>query len=243
DRRRGGKDRRAREEGGELRMRCALDEPRSFAPSRISLMPKSARRGSTFERGDLRLSIRRADHMGMASPTYYTAEMVRALPEDGNRYETVQGELLVTPAPRADHQYVIRRLLILLDAYLCRYPVGEVFMSSADISWAPDVLVQPDLFVVDVDEARTLDWKRMRTLLLIVEVLSPSTGRGDRFTKRRAYQEHGVSPYWIVDIDARAAEVWTPHATAPVPADRLVWHPVGAPEPLIVPLTEILPPI
>ena len=171
--------------------------------------------------------------MGMAAPTYYTAEMVRALPEDGNRYETVHGELLVTPAPRADHQYVLRR-----------YPVGKVFMSPADISWAPDVLVQPDLFVVDLEEAGTFDWKRMTTLLLATEVLSPSTRRYDRFTKRGAYQEHNVLAYWIVDIESRAAEVWTPRATAPLPvSDRLVWHPVGAPEPLIVPLIDILPPI
>jgi Uma2 family endonuclease len=116
-------------------------------------------------------------------------------------------------------------------------------MSPADISWAPDVLVQPDLFVVDLAEARMFDWKRMTTLLLATEVLSRSTRRYDRFTKRWAYQEHGVSPYWIVDIEARAAEVWTPRATAPVPvSDQLVWHPVGAQEPLIVPLTDILPP-
>ena len=206
-------------------------------------MPKPRVVGSTFERGNLRPSTRRADHMGMPAPTYYTAEMVRALPEDGNRYETVHGELLVTPAPRADHQYVIGQLFILLKAYLRRYPVGEVFFSPADISWAPDVLVQPDLFVVDVDEGRTLDWSRMQTLLLAIEVLSPSTRRYDRFPKRRVYQEHNVLVYWIVDIEARAAEVWTPQATAPVPvSDQFVWHPVGAEEPLIVPLTDILPP-
>lgn len=181
--------------------------------------------------------------MGMAAPTFYTAAMVRALPDDGNRYETVHGELLVTPAPRADHQYVIKRLLVLLEAYLRRYPVGEVFSSPADISWVPDVLVQPDVFVVDRDEARTFDWQQMTTLLLAAEVLSPSTRRHDRFTKRRAYQEHNVLVYWIVDIEARAAEIWTPRATAPVRAlDRLVWHPVGAEQPLIVPLTDILPP-
>jgi len=61
--------------------------------------------------------------MGMAAPAYFTAEMVRALPDDGNRYEVVHGELLVTP--------------------------------PADISWTPDTLVQPDLFVAALDEART----------------------------------------------------------------------------------------
>ena len=73
----------------------------------------------------------------------------------------------------------------------CLHPSAEpsfILSAPADISWGPDILVQPDLFVVDRTEARTLDWTRMQTLLLAVEVLSPSTARYDRFTKRRLYQ-------------------------------------------------------
>jgi Uma2 family endonuclease len=181
--------------------------------------------------------------MGMAAPLYYSAEMVRTLPDDGNRYETVHGELLVTPAPRADHQYVVINSAVRLGNFLARYPLGQVLPSPADISWAPDVLVQPDLFVVAIDEARTFDWNRMRTLLLVVEVLSPSTSRYDRFTKRRVYQEYGVPWYWIVDIQARAAEIWTPDATSPtLERERLVWQPQGAAEPLVIPLADVLPP-
>jgi Uma2 family endonuclease len=86
------------------------------------------------------------------------------------------------------------------------------------------------VFVVPVAEMRTFDWARMTTLLLAVEVLSPSSRRGDRFTKRRAYQEHGVLCYWVVDIEGRAGEIWTPRATSPgVERERLVWHPDGPP--------------
>src|SRR5690348_5281876 len=111
--------------------------------------------------------------MGMAAPIYYTADMVRALPDDGTRYEVVYGELLVTPAPRTWHQVLVKRLGVALEIYLQRHPVGELLHAPADISWGTDVLVQPDVFVVDPDEARTLDWNRMRTLLLVAEVLSP----------------------------------------------------------------------
>lgn len=62
--------------------------------------------------------------MGMVAPVYYTADQIRALPEDGNRYEVVHGELLVTPAPRALHQEVVRRLLVALSRYLEAEPVG-----------------------------------------------------------------------------------------------------------------------
>ena len=182
--------------------------------------------------------------MGMAASLYYSADMVRGLPDDANRYETVHGELLVTPAPRADHQVVVTNLVGCLWSYLAHYPIGQVLPSPADISWAPDVLVQPDVLVVAIDEARTLDWRRMRTILLAIEVLSPSTSRYDRFTKRRVYQEHGVPWYWIVDIQARAAEIWTPDATSPtLEQERLVWHPLGAAGPLVIPLRDILPPV
>jgi Uma2 family endonuclease len=178
--------------------------------------------------------------MGMAAPTYYTADMVRALPDDGNRYEVVHGELLVTPSPGVAHQWVIRRLLMRLGAYLEGYPHLQVFTSPADISWAPDTLVQPDIFVAPTEQVRTLNWKRVQTLLLAIEVLSPSTRRYDRFTKRRVYQEFAVPVYWIVDIEGRAVEVWTPGATAPtIEGQQVTWQPAGAGEPLVISLTEL----
>jgi Uma2 family endonuclease len=79
--------------------------------------------------------------MGMLAPVYYTADMVRALPDDGNRYEVVYGELFVTPAPRLWHQKVVGRLVVALDTYLQHEAVGEVLHAPADISWGRDVLV------------------------------------------------------------------------------------------------------
>lgn len=182
--------------------------------------------------------------MPMAAPVYYSADMVRALPDDGNRYETVHGELLVTPAPRSWHQVVVKRLVGSLDRYLGANPVGEVLMSPADISWSPETLVQPDVFVVDLDEARTLDWTQYQTLLLAVEVLSPSTARYDRFTKRRLYQEVGIPAYWVVEPEQGFVEVWAPQMELPlVERERVVWAPEGATEPLVIELTELLKPI
>jgi Uma2 family endonuclease len=148
--------------------------------------------------------------MGMAAPIYYTADQVRPLPEDGNRYEVVHGELLVTPAPRALHQEVIRRLLVHLSLYLDAEPAGHVLPAPTDISWGTDTLVQPDVFVVPMEQARTLDWSRMTSLLLVAEVLSTSSARADRFTKRIEYQRQGIPLYWVVDPDQLQVEVWTP---------------------------------
>ena len=182
--------------------------------------------------------------MGMAAPLYYSAEMVRALPDDGNRYETVHGELLVTPAPRAWHQAIVLRLAMALSEYTRRIGIGYVYHSPADISWGPDTLVQPDVFVVELTEARTLDWRRMKHLLLAIEVLSPASLRADRFTKRRLYQEVGVATYWIADPEGKTVEIWTPDATVPIhERERVTWQPAGATEAFVLELGELFGPI
>ena len=192
----------------------------------------------------LRPPARRADFMGMPAATFYTAEMVLALPPDGNRYETVRGELLVTPAPRKWHQEIVGRLYRRLSDYLDRHPFGHALLSPADISWGSDSLVQPDVFVVSPEQARTMEWRGMTDLLLIAEVLSPSSLRADRFTKRRLYQEVGVGTYWVIDPDVREVEVWTPDAVFPAaPAVSLHWHPAGAAVPFVLPLEELFRPI
>lgn len=131
-----------------------------------------------------------------------------------------------------------------LRAYLDRNPVGLVLHAPADISPAPDILVQPDVFVVPLEEARPLEWSDVRHLLLVAEVLSPSTGRTDRFSKRHWYQEAGVPVYWILDGDARQVEVWTPAARLPgVERERLVWQPANASSPFTLALQELFKPI
>ncbi len=183
--------------------------------------------------------------MGMASPLYYTADMVRAMPDDGNRYEVVYGELLVTPAPRLWHQVLVHRLRVALELYLRTEPAGGMVLTApAEISWGADVLVQPDVFVALRDEARTLAWSSVRTLLLVAEVLSPSTGPGDRILKRLRYREAGVPLYWVVDGDERSVEVWTPEDSFPVlERERLVWQPPGARVSFSLSLEELFRPL
>jgi Uma2 family endonuclease len=182
--------------------------------------------------------------MGMAAPAYHTAEMVRALPEDGHRYETVHGELLVTPAPRVWHQVVLDRVRDALKGYVTRHPQWYMLAAPADLSPAPDVLVQPDLFVVPLEEVRTLDWARLRHLELVVEVLSPTTARADRFTKRRLYQDMQVPAYWIVDADEQLVEIWTPDASLPrVERDRVEWRPASAANSFVLSVPELFRPL
>jgi len=92
--------------------------------------------------------------------------------------------------------------------------------------------------------SRTGDWTRMQRLLLVIDVLSPSTSRADRFAKRRVYQEQRVPLYWSIDGDARTAEVWTPAVDFPlVKRERLVRHPEEAADPFTVELAELFRPL
>ena len=155
----------------------------------------------------------------------YTVEEVLGFPSDGNRYELVHGELLVSPAPRFLHQRVVSRLLAQLVRYLEPYGrFAEALVSPADITWGTaDDLAQPDVFVVPVSETGE-GWSSIRTLLLAAEVLSPSTARYDRITKRHLYQEHGVLTYWVVDPDARLVEVWRREDERPeIVTHQLTW--------------------
>lgn len=167
----------------------------------------------------------------------WTAERIRALPDDGIRYEVVDGELLVTPAPRWAHQRAVAELFTILREYALRHGIGEVTFSPADVELDPRTLVQPDLFVVPLLDGRRMhDWSDIQgRLLLAVEVLSPSTARADRHLKRRRYQRAGVPEYWIVDLDARLVERWRPaDERAELLADTLDWSPVAAEEPLVI---------
>ena len=165
----------------------------------------------------------------------WTADMVRALPDDGNRYEVVDGQLFVTPAPSARHQRAVGKIYLRLENYLRGKAWGEVMFSPADISFSEDRLVQPDVFVAPPGPSgrRVREWSEIRGLLLAVEVLSPSSARADRQAKRRLYQEEGVPEYWIVDLDARVVERWRPGDERPeIVAGTLTWQPDPSTAPL-----------
>lgn len=87
--------------------------------------------------------------MGMpATTTHWTAEMRNALPDDGQRYEVIDGELFVTPAPRMVHQAALGALYLILAPYLREWKVGFAILSPADVEFSDDTVVEPDLFVI-----------------------------------------------------------------------------------------------
>ena len=169
----------------------------------------------------------------------WTVEDLEHLPDDGQRYEVLDGELLVTPAPTLDHQDAIARLHLLLAPYLAEQRCGHAVLAPADVVFSPRRGVQPDLFVIPLADGRRPKRVDPRRVLLAVEVLSPSTARVDRVMKRRVYREEGVREYWTVDLDARVIERSTPASEhVEVLVDRLEWYPEGASMPLVIEIEQ-----
>jgi len=170
----------------------------------------------------------------------WTREEVLALPDDGNRYELLDGELLVSPSPRALHQRAVMALYDRICPYARANRLGWTCLAPADLDLESGQLVQPDLFVVPLRDGREpIEWTDCGIPLLIAEVLSPSTAFNDRTRKRRRYQQSRVGEYWIVDIDARIVERWLPDEARPeILAEALPWQPDPSSSPLVIDLPK-----
>ena len=140
-----------------------------------------------------------------------TWQDVQQLPDDGNRYEAIGGELHVTPAPSVRHQRIAMRLTLLLHEILVETSRGELFFAPTGVECpATEEGVQPDLFFVS-NERRGIvadPWIRGAPDL-VVEILSPTTAGRDRGVTRKLYDRQGVSEYWIIDPESESVEVWT----------------------------------
>lgn len=176
-------------------------------------------------------------HMPMLK-RHWTVEDVHALPDDGNRYEVIDGELFVNPAPLWRHQAAVGELYALLLDYLRRERVGYPFIAPADVIFSSTRLVQPDVFVVPpVNDRRPGKFEEVGRLLLAAEVLTPSTARSDRVAKRRLFRDQNVPEYWVIDLDARIFERSTPADTRPVVlTDEVIWRPDTASAPVVIDL-------
>ena len=168
------------------------------------------------------------------------------LPDDGNRYEVIDGELLVTPAPSTMHQHVLATLMIALRLFVEREGLGVVF-PDVDLLFASGQYLRPDLvFVPNSSRAGITNRGVEEPPGLVVEILSPSSSSIDRVKKPLRYGDFGVPEYWVVDPEERVVWVWRFAEGATEPervADRITWQPAGAPEPLNVELEDLFRPM
>ena len=179
--------------------------------------------------------------MPMVQAKVWTLEELHSLPDDGNKYELLHGELFVTPAPTLDHETIIARLNALLVPFVMAHGLGYVYSGNSVITQGGSELL-PDLLVRQPAAPKT-DWKSAPIPILVVEVLSPSTRRRDREYKRPFYvDEVGVPEYWIVDGEGRSITVIRRGGSPVTTTDRLTWAPHETEPTLEIHLVDVFGP-
>jgi len=137
----------------------------------------------------------------------WTYDDLATLPDDGQRYEILDGELVVSPAPSLRHQRVLTQLLKQLFAleYTGR---ATIWVGPTDVKLSPTRVVEPDVVVVSHARREILREQAIEGAPdLVVEVVSPSNRKHDLTVKRRFYARIGVREYWIVDPESETVEV------------------------------------
>ncbi len=149
-----------------------------------------------------------ADWVPGALQGQWTYEDYAAIPEDGYRYEVVNGVLYMSPSPNVPHQGSLARFLYYLLTHVEFVGLGRVFTGPLDVELSERNIVQPDVFVVLEKHLHRIRKKRVIGAPdLIVEIASPSTARHDQHTKLDAYGSAGVPEYWVVNPDAQTVKV------------------------------------
>jgi len=167
----------------------------------------------------------------MPATQRWTIEQLHRLPEDGNKYELVRGELFVTPAPTFIHETIGAILHSLLEPYVRTHALGRIYRPRSIVRARPHSEVEPDLMVRPAAPPRTT-WDRAPKPILVVEVTSETTRRRDYFHKRQLYLDLGIPEYWIVDTEDREVHIVRPAEDDVTVAAEVTWHPVGATAPL-----------
>lgn len=169
--------------------------------------------------------------MPLPLPTFTTDDL-RAFPRDRQRYELLEGILLVTPAPGTAHQVVLSRLSLEVGRYLSAAKLAFA-VTPGEIEIAPKTLLEPDLLVYPSRFRPGTPWRAIHEWWLAVEVFSPSSRIYDRDYKRDAYLSLGVDEMWLVDLDEHVVLVSRRGAGRDARVvDRLVWRPSAMPAPL-----------
>ncbi len=150
--------------------------------------------------------------MAPQTTTRMTYEDYVLLPNDGRRYEILDGELYVNPAPVPRHQIIVGNIYFAL-----RSKLGDchVICSPIDVVFANDSVTQPDVIAIKSERRSIIGEKNIQGAPnLVVEVLSEGTRQMDEIVKRKLYERFGVDEYWIVDPERELVKIHRREGTA-----------------------------
>lgn len=181
--------------------------------------------------------------MSVVNPNVrFSYEDYKSLPESmDKRYELLDGDLIMVPAPTTFHQRASRDLVFLLIQFVRLHKLGEVLYAPVDVVFGEGKnreVAQPDLIFISHERKHIVVKEEIRGAPdLVVEILSPGTKKRDRGYKKALYARYGVREYWIIDTDRHAVEVYTPRA----PGFRLAgsYQPPGSIVSILLPALKI----
>ncbi len=174
------------------------------------------------------------------------AEFARLPSEGGTRYEVIDSELAVTPAPTGAHQLVVAHLVRILGPFAHDHGLGVVIPSPIDVLFAEGDYFEPDVVFMRKRRMHLIGDRGIEGPPdLVIEITSPSTAHRDRGVKLERYRHFGVPEYWIVDLDARVAEIHRLgdlHGPTLVDElERIRWTPVAGGPTLELTVSDVLP--
>lgn len=147
--------------------------------------------------------------MAPQTATRMTYEEFMALPDDGKRYELIEGELILNPSPVPRHQEIVGNIYAALRGFFQTHAIGRVFLGPLDIVLADATILEPDVLAILNERAPLIGPKNVQGAPdIAVEVLSPWSRRRDEGVKRRLYEHHGVNEYWIVDPESEIVRIY-----------------------------------
>jgi len=140
----------------------------------------------------------------------FTYKDYKSLPEsETKRYELIEGELIMVPSPNEYHQRISRKIEFLLQDFVEKNKLGEVYYAPLDVHLGEDV-VQPDILFVSKVRSKIITEEEIRGGPdLVIEILSPATAERDRTYKKTLYARHSVQEYWIVDPEEKIIKIMT----------------------------------
>ncbi len=145
----------------------------------------------------------------MATRTKLTYQDYETFPDDGNRYEIIDGEVFVSPPPITAHQWASAELTWLLGSHIRQHGLGRLFYAPFAVMLGPHDVFEPDIVFISHERMSLVEVKGMRgSPDLCIEIASPSTRVYDRTVKSERYARFGVNEYWIIDPDAKTVEVF-----------------------------------
>ena len=141
-------------------------------------------------------------------PKIYTYDDYLELPDDGNRYEIINGELIMVPAPYTIHQEVSGNLEFQLRLYIEKEKVGKIYDAPVDVILSETNVVQPDISFISNERSAIITEKNISGAPdVVIEIISPSSAYYDLIEKKELYEKYGVKEYWLVDPKKHWIEV------------------------------------